>query len=860
MERKTWLGLLVVAILAASLFVDGFCPARAQTAGSAWTWGDNTDGELGNGDTTFTNSSVPVQPNTVTNVISLAGGQYHSLAVQQDGTVWAWGFNLHGELGNGFSGLNKSSVVPLQVVNGSGGFLMNITAVAAGGYHSLALAKDGTVWAWGFNQFGDLGNGTNGTGTDSNVPVHVTGLTNVVAIAAGASHSLALAQDGTVWAWGYNGVGALGNGDNTFTDSNVPVQVTGLTGVVAIAAGAYHSLAVKGDGTVWAWGYNADGELGNGDATFTNSTVPVQVSGLTGCTSVSAGAYHSLAVKGDGTVSTWGYNGDGELGDGTETDSNTPVQVLNIAGAVAVAGGAYSSVALLKDGTVWAWGDNSTGELGDGTTTSSDTAVEATTFDTATGWVIGIASGYSHTLALTRPFGPVQTITVTPANTSVTIGTPVTLDVVANYKDGTTRDVTSDPATVYTLTHGSGTLTANTYTSSHVESAVISIAYTSGGITAFNASYITETGTNRTVRSIAVTPYQTTVTVGTPLALSVVATYTDGSTADVTYDPATVYTLYHGVGTLTGNSYTSTRVEAAVVTVAYTAGGKTAKNVSYINEAAPARAVHAITVTPYQTSVPYGTPVNLKVVATYTDGSTADVTTDPATVYTLYHGVGTLTGHTYISTRIEAAVITVAYTSLGVTAKNVSYINETQPGHGRIISSSFTPYTTTVAFPNPVTFKFMVTYADSTVLNVSTNAATKYTIQHGVGTLTGNSYTSTRSEAAVIVATYTDPTTAQVITKASYIDEVSKVLTHLNVTPLTSSVSVGTPVTLTATATYSDGSTADVTSAATFSIQHGVGTLVGHTYTSTRVEAAVILVTYSEYTVSLQNVAYVNSH
>ena len=161
--------------------------------------------------------------------------------------------------------------------------------VAGGPYHSLTLKNDGTVWAWGRNDFGELGNGTT---TSRYTPVQVKGLTNVVAIAAGYDHSLALRSDGTVWAWGLNGNGQLGDG--TTTNRTTPVQVKGLTNVVAIAAGVYHSLAIRSDGTVWTWGYNTYGQLGDG--TTTNKTTPVQVKGLTNVVAIAAGVYHSLAL------------------------------------------------------------------------------------------------------------------------------------------------------------------------------------------------------------------------------------------------------------------------------------------------------------------------------------------------------------------------------------------------------------------------------------------------------------------------------------------------------------------------------------------------------------------------------------
>jgi hypothetical protein len=242
---------------------------------------------------------------------TIAAGAGHSLALKSDGTVWAWGYNTDGELGNGS---NTNSYVPVQVNS-----LTSITAIAAGAYHSLALKSDGTVWAWGDNYYGELGNGSN---TNSNVPVKVNSLTSIIAIAGGGYHSLALKNDGTVWAWGYNNHGQLGNGTNT--DSNVPVQVTSLTSIIAIAGGGWHSLALKSDSTVRAWGYNNYGELGNG--TNTDSNVPVQVTSLTSIIAIAGGWYHSFALKNDGTVWAWGYNGSGQLGNGNNTDSNVPIQ------------------------------------------------------------------------------------------------------------------------------------------------------------------------------------------------------------------------------------------------------------------------------------------------------------------------------------------------------------------------------------------------------------------------------------------------------------------------------------------------------------------------------------------------------
>ncbi|MGA2879878.1 MAG: choice-of-anchor D domain-containing protein [Bryobacteraceae bacterium] len=363
-------------------------------------WGDNAYGELGNG--VNVNSNLPVQVGTLADVVAMAGGFYHSLALKSTGTVWSWGDNQSGELGNGS---NTNNNVPAQV-----GGLAGIVAIAGGGSHSLALKSDGTVWAWGSNQSGELGNGNN---TNSNVPVQVTGLTGVVAIAGGGypygfGTSLALKSDGTVWAWGDNQYGELGNGSNA--NSNVPVQVSGLTGVVAIAGGSYHSLALKSDGMVWVWGDNQYGELGNGSNT--DSNVPVQVNGLTGVVAIAGGLYHSLALKSGGTVWSWGYNVDGELGSGSNANSNVPVQVSGLAGVAAIASGGDTSLALKSDATVWSWGSNLEGELGNGSNVNSNAPVQVNGFS----GVVAIAVGFYHVLAALG--GSLPILTVQPASLS----------------------------------------------------------------------------------------------------------------------------------------------------------------------------------------------------------------------------------------------------------------------------------------------------------------------------------------------------------------------------------------------------------------------------------------------------------
>ncbi len=306
-----------------------------RSDGTVWACGRNDYGQLGDG--TTTHRYTPVQVSSLDGIVAIAACQDHSLALRSDGTVWACGRNIFGQLGDGTMVTRHT---PVQVSN-----LTDVVAVAAGAYHSLALMSDGTVWAWGHNYYGQLGDGTAG---NHYAPFQVGGLTDVTAIAAGTYHSLALMSDGTVWACGKNDYGQLGDGSND--NSSVPVEVSGLSGVVAVVAGEYHSLALKYDGTVWAWGYNITGQLGDDSTTHRN--IPVQVQDpndpttyLTCATAVAGGFYHSLAAKTDGTVWAWGFNSSGQLGDGTNTTRYTPVQVSVLTGVTVIAASSYHNLA-----------------------------------------------------------------------------------------------------------------------------------------------------------------------------------------------------------------------------------------------------------------------------------------------------------------------------------------------------------------------------------------------------------------------------------------------------------------------------------------------------------------------------------
>ena len=488
---SVWLGCVAAKLGGPSVSRAAWRPAlqvRAQAAAGAGlvgAWGGNDLGELGSGalgpDTCGSGagatrcSTVPVQAKNVggvgilSGVVAIAAGSEHSLALRSDGSVVAWGSNLDGELGDGTTagpgscGLSGTrlpcSTAPVEVEGVGGvGALSGIVAIAAGGIHSLALRSDGTVVAWGSNHAGQLGDGTL---TDRSAPVQVHGvggvgiLSGVVAIAAGGLHSLAVRSDGSVVAWGNNIAGQLGDGTSTGPAtcpptggqpcSTTPVQVEGvggagaLSGVVAVAAGARHSLALRSDGSVVAWGSNPIGELGVGTRTGPErcplvgmdpgdpcSTTPVQVHGvggvgtLAGVAAVAAGQSDSLALRSDGSVVAWGSNEFGLLGQGTTTGpetcsvrgspqcSTTPVQVKGtdgagtLSGVVAIAGGSEHSLALRSDGGVVAWGWNSSGQLGTGTTTDSSTPAQVKS-PCGTGTlkgVLAIAGGGRHGLAV----------------------------------------------------------------------------------------------------------------------------------------------------------------------------------------------------------------------------------------------------------------------------------------------------------------------------------------------------------------------------------------------------------------------------------------------------------------------------
>ncbi len=333
--------------------------SSVRNDGTVWTWGVGAIGQLGDGTGGFGGSGVrsltPVQVPGLDGVETVEEGGAFVLALKSNGTVWSWGNNFSGQLGDG---TNQIRTRPVQTIG-----LTNVKGIAAGISFGAAVKTDGTVWVWGAT-----GSMINNNFNSDLTPVQLSGVGNVAAIAAGSNFLLMLKTDKTLWAIGFNSMGQLGNG--TSTSSTTAVQVTGLANVARIAAGPEFSLALKEDGTIWAWGINGNGQLGpnGGNMNFGPHPNPVQVTGFpAGMTNLAAGENFCLALASDGTVWSWGNNQSGQLGQGLQGSQNPiPKQIPNFGNVAALAGGDHYSVALKTDGSVWGWGLNLDGELGDG--------------------------------------------------------------------------------------------------------------------------------------------------------------------------------------------------------------------------------------------------------------------------------------------------------------------------------------------------------------------------------------------------------------------------------------------------------------------------------------------------------------
>jgi alpha-tubulin suppressor-like RCC1 family protein len=352
-----------------------------------WTWGSGGNGRLGNANTT----------NSLTPVTTFAGGSSwkqvssglsHTAAIKTDGTLWTWGQGSYGRLGN--AQITDRSTPVTTFAGGT-----NWKQVDSGYFHTTAIKTDGTLWTWGSGSTGRLGNAQ--IATDRSTPVTTfAGGNNWKQVSSGTNHTAAIKTDGTLWTWGSGGSGRLGNAE--ITDRSTPVTTfAGGNNWKQVSAGNQHIAAIKTDGTLWTWGNGNAGRLGNNNVT--NISTPVTTfAGGSSWKQVSARTNHTAAIKTDGTLWTWGLGSSGRLGNADITDRSTPVTTFS--GGTdwkQVSAGGFHTSAIKTDGTLWIWGNGTNGQLGNANTTNISTPV--TTFAGGNNWK-QVTSGYRNTSAI----------------------------------------------------------------------------------------------------------------------------------------------------------------------------------------------------------------------------------------------------------------------------------------------------------------------------------------------------------------------------------------------------------------------------------------------------------------------------
>jgi alpha-tubulin suppressor-like RCC1 family protein len=340
-----------------------------KTSATVFCWGDNAGGQLGDSSTVDRQTPVQVRVTStafLSGIVQVAAGDVHSCALRTDGTVWCWGRNASGQLGDSTT---TQKLIAVQVSN-----LTGISHIAAGWDHTCGVkALDGSVWCWGAGERGQLGNGISGSNYRSTMAVQVMNITGATQVGAGERHTCARTSDGSAWCWGEGGFGQLGN--NATSDSALPVQVrdnvSNLGGVSEIAVGQAHACARIGTSAVWCWGGGNSGQLGN--AQSNNSVRAVQVSNLTNPAALALGSGHSCATLTTGSEVCWGLGTSGQLGNGASASTNQPVNVSALAGVVATGNGGTHSCAALETETTLCWGADPQGQLGNGSGGGSNT-------------------------------------------------------------------------------------------------------------------------------------------------------------------------------------------------------------------------------------------------------------------------------------------------------------------------------------------------------------------------------------------------------------------------------------------------------------------------------------------------------
>jgi alpha-tubulin suppressor-like RCC1 family protein len=378
MSQRMLSRLAVVAVLAVAC---GSGTAVASGAGTVAAWGNDGNGQLGDG--SFVDRATAVATRDLSDIVQVSAGEAFSMALTATGSVFAWGDNEFGDFGVPTG--HPSEFLPVAVTG-----LHGVKQLATGFDGGHALLSNGTVVGWGSNGNGDVGDGTT---TPRPTPVPVSGLSGVVAVAQRQQHSLALLSDGTVMSWGQS----IGG------DQLRPLPVPGLSGVVAIAAGDLHNLALRSDGTIMAWGSGGSGQLGNGSTN--DQATPVLVRGVGNAVAIAAGSFFSLALLRDGTVVGFGSNQFNQLGAAATTNHATPVPVAGVSAAKQITAGDDFGAALLSDGSVVAWGANGHGALGNGAVGATFSTVSTPAPVVGIAGATAISAGGSHTLALVPAAG-----------------------------------------------------------------------------------------------------------------------------------------------------------------------------------------------------------------------------------------------------------------------------------------------------------------------------------------------------------------------------------------------------------------------------------------------------------------------
>jgi alpha-tubulin suppressor-like RCC1 family protein len=366
-------------------FDDAFIRVE-QFENSLFAWGLNSAGQLG--DNTIITRSTPRQEITSSTNWKQVLCDTHTAAIKTDGTLWCWGANSYGQLGDNTI-ITRST--PRQEITSS----TNWIQVAVGNNHTVAIKTDGTLWVWGRNENGQIGDNT--FASRSTPRQEFTSSTNWKQVAAGFTHTKGIKTDGTLWSWGLNNYGQIG--DNTTSSRSTPRQeITSSTNWKQLRCGNNYTTALKTNGTLWSWGYNYAGNMAD-NTTSSRSTPRQEITSSTNWKQISNGANHIASIKTDGTLWCWGDNGNGHLGDNTVATRSTPRQeITSSTNWKQVGCGQFHTAAIKTDGTLWCWGWNLQGQIGDNTSTAGRSTPRQE-FTSSTNWK-QVYGGNQHTAAI----------------------------------------------------------------------------------------------------------------------------------------------------------------------------------------------------------------------------------------------------------------------------------------------------------------------------------------------------------------------------------------------------------------------------------------------------------------------------